>query len=95
MRWLVALISDTGLRLAEAAGLLKSDLVLDAEIPFVRVTVHPWRAVKTSGSVRGSHSLTPLCGLHGVSQTPIQTLLMPFPDTIRHRPPMPTQPVPL
>ena len=52
MRWLVALISDTGLRLAEAAGLLKSDLVLDAEIPFVRVTVHPWRAVKTSGSVR-------------------------------------------
>jgi integrase len=52
MRWLVALISDTGLRLAEAAGLLKSDLVLDAEIPFVRITVHPWRAVKTSGSVR-------------------------------------------
>ena len=52
MRWLVALVSDTGLRLAEAAGLLKSDLVLDVEIPFVRVRVHPWRAVKTSGSVR-------------------------------------------
>ena len=51
MRWLVALVSDTGLRLAEAAGLLKSDIVLDAEIPFVRVSVHPWRAVKTSGSV--------------------------------------------
>ena len=52
MRWLIALVSDTGLRLAEAAGLLKSDLVLDVEIPFVRVSVHPWRAVKTSGSVR-------------------------------------------
>jgi integrase len=52
MRWLVASVSDTGLRLAEAAGLLKSDLVLDVEIPFVRVSVHPWRAVKTSGSVR-------------------------------------------
>jgi integrase len=51
MRWLVALVSDTGLRLAEAAGLLKSDLVLDTEIPFVRVRVHPWRAVKTSSSV--------------------------------------------
>ena len=52
MRWLIASVSDTGLRLAEAAGLLKSDLVLDVEIPFVRVSVHPWRAVKTSGSVR-------------------------------------------
>ena len=52
MRWLVALVSDTGLRLAEAAGLLKSDIVLDTVIPFVRVSVHPWRAVKTSGSVR-------------------------------------------
>ena len=49
---MVALVSDTGLRLAEAAGLLKSDLVLDTEIPVVRVSVHPWRAVKTSGSVR-------------------------------------------
>lgn len=54
MRWLVALVSDTGLRLAEAAGLLKSDLVLDVEIPFVRVSVHPWRAVKTSGSGNSS-----------------------------------------
>ena len=52
MRWLIALVSDTGLRLAEAAGLLKSDIILDVEIPFVRVSVHPWRAVKTSGSVR-------------------------------------------
>ena len=27
MRWLIALISDTGMRLAEGAGLLKQDIV--------------------------------------------------------------------
>jgi integrase len=47
---MVALVLNTGLRLAEAAGLLKSDIVLDTETPFVRVRVLPWRAVKTSGS---------------------------------------------
>ena len=52
MRWLIALVSDTGLRLAEATGLLKSDIILDAELPFLTVTVHPWRALKTSGSER-------------------------------------------
>ena len=30
LRWLVALVSDKGMRLAEAAGLLKSDIILDA-----------------------------------------------------------------
>ena len=33
LRWLVALVSETGMRLAEGAGLLKSDIILDAEIP--------------------------------------------------------------
>ena len=28
-RWLVALISDTGMRLSEAAGLARDDIVLD------------------------------------------------------------------
>ena len=33
MRWLIALISDTGMRLAEGAGLLKEDLVgLDTDL---------------------------------------------------------------
>ena len=36
-RWLVALISDTGMRLNEAAGLAKEDIVLDADIPHVRI----------------------------------------------------------
>ena len=53
MRWLVALISDTGMRLAEGAGLLKEDLVgLDTHLPCVRVTKHPWRNLKTSSSER-------------------------------------------
>ena len=36
-RWLVALISDTGMHLNEAAGLAKEDIVLDADIPHVRI----------------------------------------------------------
>ena len=51
-RWLVALISDTGMRLAEAAGLSKDDLYLNEEIPFVNTRPHPWRRLKTSGSQR-------------------------------------------
>ena len=35
IRWLIALLSDTGMRLAEAAGLAKEDVFLDAEIPYV------------------------------------------------------------
>ena len=52
MRWLVALLSDTGLRLAEGAGLLKSDIHLDCEVPFVRIQKHPWRGLKTRSSER-------------------------------------------
>jgi integrase len=58
MRWLVALISDTGMRLAEGAGLLKSDIHLDADIPFVRIQKHLWRNLKTASSERP----IPLCG---------------------------------
>ena len=52
MRWLVALLSDTGLRLAEGAGLLKSDIHLDCNEPFVRIQTHPWRGLKTRSSER-------------------------------------------
>ena len=31
LRWLIALLSDTGMRLREAVGLLKSDIILDTE----------------------------------------------------------------
>ena len=51
-RWLVALISDTGMRLSEAAGLHIDDIKLDAEIPYINLTPHPWRRLKTRGSQR-------------------------------------------
>jgi len=52
-RWLVALISDTGMRLSEALGLSVSDLKdIDGEIPYVSLTPHPWRSLKTKDSCR-------------------------------------------
>ena len=51
-RWLIALISDTGMRLAEAAGLLSEDIRLDTEIPYIKLCEHAWRTLKTSSSQR-------------------------------------------
>ena len=58
MRWLILLISDTGMRLAEGAGLLKSDIILDSLTPYVQIQKHPWRNLKTASSYRK----VPLCG---------------------------------
>ena len=52
VRWLVALISDTGMRLAEAAGLLVSDIKLDNDVLHITLRKHPWRSLKTKGSER-------------------------------------------
>ncbi|WP_395006758.1 tyrosine-type recombinase/integrase [Cypionkella sp.] len=53
IRWPIALVSDTGLRLGEAAGLIKSDFHdLNAEIPHVMIQPHPWRSLKTDSSKR-------------------------------------------
>ena len=52
IRWLIALISDTGMRLAEATGLHIDDLYLDEEIPCVDIKAQPWRSLKTRGSER-------------------------------------------
>lgn len=52
IRWLVAMVADTGMRLAEAAGLQTSDIHLDGDVPFVRIQPHPWRRLKTKGSER-------------------------------------------
>jgi integrase len=49
---IVALISDTGMRLAEAVGLHQDDLVLDTDVPYVQVREHAWRPLKTSVSQR-------------------------------------------
>ena len=51
-RWLVAIISDTGMRLSEAAGLHVNDIHLDEHIAYVDLTPHPWRPLKTKGSKR-------------------------------------------
>ena len=51
-RWLVALISDTGMRLSEAAGLHVDDIKLDCEIPHIDLKPHAWRSLKTKGSQR-------------------------------------------
>jgi integrase len=51
-RWLIALISDTGMRLSEACGLLTSDICLDGELPHIKLVVHPWRRLKTGPSSR-------------------------------------------
>jgi len=51
-RWLVALISDTGMRLSEATGLHIEDIKLDCEIPHIDLKPHAWRTLKTKGSQR-------------------------------------------
>ena len=52
MRWLIALISDTGMRLAEAAGLHLDDIRLNEPIPHIDLKPHPWRSLETKGSER-------------------------------------------
>ena len=52
LRWLIALLSDSGMRLGEGVGLLKSDINLDCEIPHIRLIPHPWRRLKTRSSKR-------------------------------------------
>lgn len=52
LRWLIALVSDTGMRLAEAVGLTRDDLVIDEKYPKVIIREHSWRRLKTAGSAR-------------------------------------------
>jgi integrase len=52
IRWLLALISDTGMRLAEAAGLALSDIKLNEEIPYIDLKPNPNRRLKTKQSAR-------------------------------------------
>ncbi|MBE9640966.1 tyrosine-type recombinase/integrase [Salipiger pacificus] len=53
LRWLVALLSDTAMRLAEAAGLLREDIEVHADGQLVvHIRPHPWRRLKTKGSER-------------------------------------------
>lgn len=51
-RWLLALLSDTGMRLSEGAGLAVEDVQLNCEFPHLIIQPHPWRSLKTSSSTR-------------------------------------------
>ena len=51
-RWLIALISDTGMRLSEALGLKVSDIKLDEEIPYLNIIPNTARRLKTKSSER-------------------------------------------
>ena len=57
-RLLIALISDTGMRLSEALGLVWDDIHLDHKYPHISLKPHPWRHLKTPSSKR----LIPLVG---------------------------------
>ena len=52
LRWLIALLSNTGMRLGEGVGLLKSDINLNSDIPHISLIPHPWRRLKTNSSQR-------------------------------------------
>ena len=49
-RWLISLLSDSGMRLSEALGLAKEDIKLEEPIPHIRLIPHPWRRLKTRSS---------------------------------------------
>ena len=40
LRWIVAMVSDTGVRLAEACGLEQSDVVLDHPTPHIKTNIY-------------------------------------------------------
>jgi integrase len=58
IRWAISLISDTGMRLSEAIGLRREDIVIDGEVPFVVIKGNSKRRLKTKQSER----IVPLVG---------------------------------
>ena len=52
LRWVIALVSDTGMRLAEVCGLERKDVVLDAPIPHITLQPNSARRLKTESSER-------------------------------------------
>ena len=52
LRWLLLLLSDSGMRLSEALGLSKNDINLNSNLPHVKLIPHKWRRLKTRNSER-------------------------------------------
>ncbi len=61
IRWLVAMLADTGARLAEIAGLTLDDIRLNVAIPHISIRHHSWRSVK-NGKRSSSERDIPLTG---------------------------------
>lgn len=59
IRWMLALLLNTGARAAEIAGLALSDIHVDDPEPFLIIQPHPWRQLKT----RFSQRVIPLVGI--------------------------------
>ena len=51
-RWLIALLSDTGMRLSEALGLRIEDLQIESKVPYVNIEPNSARKLKTKSSKR-------------------------------------------
>jgi len=59
LRWVISIISDTGMRLAEAIGLKSEDIILNCDIPHVIIKPNNKRRLKTKQSQR----VIPLVGV--------------------------------
>ena len=59
LRWVISIISDTGMRLAEAIGLKSEDIILNCDIPHVIIRPNNKRRLKTKQSQR----VVPLVGV--------------------------------
>ena len=62
IRWLVAIIFDSSMRLSEAAGLMIDDLKLEEDIPYIDLKPHPHRRLKTASSERKIPLVVCRCG---------------------------------
>ena len=59
LRWIFALVSETGMRLSEAVGLYWSDVHLAAPLPYIMLKPNSHRRLKTENSTRNA----PLVGM--------------------------------
>lgn len=63
LRWILAILADTGARLAEVVGLALDDLRLDCETPHIAIESRPWRSIKRApGKPDWSRREVPLVG---------------------------------
>ena len=74
LRWIVVMVSDTGVRLAEACGLERSDVVLDHPTPHIIIRPNECRSLKT----RANERKVPLIGASLWAAT--RAILVPVKD---------------